>query len=424
VGISKKSHRANLTKRTRRTAPQAAAWLAAALAVACAAVPPDAPPLVPEEAQVAAATVVAVATVPPPPIVEPSPEDLWLAELTVEEKIGQLLMPRLPWGTTAVDERVRRLFEEVPVGGVILFADSAVSAQQVRALTEGLQALADRPLFVAADEEGGRVSRFGRLFRERVPPAFEIGSLGDPEEAYSAARLVGSQLAGLGINMNFAPVADIWSNPANAVIGNRAFGREAGPVADMVEAAVRGFAGEGIMSVIKHFPGHGDTAEDSHYMLAFHHHGRDRFDSAELVPFARGITAGADGVMIGHIATPAMPGATAFLDWMEPWVEAGTLPATFSDFWLGEVLRGEMGFEGLIITDALEMRALTDSFSCEQIALGAFLAGADILLMPTDTVRARDALLEGLRSGLFDEERLDESLRRIFRAKTALAERR
>jgi len=356
----------------------------------------------------------------PKPEAVPSAEDIWLAGLTVEEKIGQLIMPRLPPRATTVNGQVRELLEAIPVGGIVLFADNVQSVGQVRELTDGLMALSRVPLFIAADEEGGRVSRVGSLFDSPTPPAFSIGVGGDPEAAFSSARSIGLRLAMLGINMNFAPVADVWSNPANAVIGNRAFGREPSLVADMVEAATRGFAAAGVMSVVKHFPGHGDTDEDSHYRIAFHTHGRERFDRIEALPFIRGIRAGVNGVMVGHIATPAFGGSRPLLDWMAPWIDAGTLPATFSDFWLQQVLRGEMGFDGLIITDALEMRALTDSFSGEQIALGAFLAGADILLMPEDPVRAFNALLEGLNSGLFDSDRLDRSLRRIFRAKSLL----
>jgi len=352
--------------------------------------------------------------------VQDSQVDYWLAQLTIEEKIGQLLMLRLPWRATTANRGVRELLEAVPAGGIILFGDNVVSIPQVQALTEELQGLARLPLFIAADEEGGRVSRVGRLFVMPSPPAFSLGVQGDPAATYYAARIIGQRLTLLGLNMNLAPVADIWSNPRNSVIGNRAFGREPQVVGDMVEAATQGLAAEGVMSVVKHFPGHGDTYEDSHYWLAFFRHGRERFDQMEALPFVRGIRAGADGVMIGHIATPSFEGSRPLLDWMEPWIESGSLPATFSDFWLQDILRGEMGFDGLIITDALEMRALTNHFTCAQIALGAFLAGSDILLMPANPVAAFQALLDGFHAGVFDEQRLHQSLRRIFRTKAAI----
>jgi len=288
-----------------------------------------------------------------------------------------------------------------------------------------MQAASYHHLFIATDEEGGRVSRVGRLFADGdfpILPAYEIGRTGDPEMAYMTGRILGERLLSLGINMNFAPVADVWTNPANTVIGNRSFGNDPKLVGIMVDAAVRGLNSSGVLSTIKHFPGHGDTYEDSHYLLAFYNHDRQRFDQIEAPPFIRGIEAGTHGVMMGHIATPQLQNATAPLYWMEPWLESGTLPATFSDFWVQDVLRGEMGFDGLIITDALEMRALSDNFTPGQIALGVFMAGADILLMPTNVTATFDALIEAYHDGVFTEERLHESLRRIFWARQELGD--
>jgi beta-N-acetylhexosaminidase len=359
---------------------------------------------------------------PPPPPPPPEPEflfDDWVAGLSIEEKIGQLFMLRLPWQTLYVNEAVENLFEAIPMGGVILFADNIALVPQVQELTADLQELSRVPLLIATDEEGGRVSRAGRLFSSgAAPAAYSIGmSLYATSEAFEMGRYVGNELLNLGINMNFAPVADIWSNPANAVIGNRAFGRTADAVAPLVETTVMGLHEGGVMAVLKHFPGHSATYEDSHYQLAFHRHSLDRFRAEESLPFASGIAAGADGIMIAHISTPEIGGHTPLLYWMYPWIESGYLPATFSDFWLQEILRGEMGFNGLIITDALEMRALTDHFSCGQIALGAFLAGADILLMPHREAEAFHAMLQAFHDGVFTEERLLESLERIFMAK-------
>ena len=372
----------------------------------------------------------------PSPIVTPSPtieprenpcfrhsSEEWIAGLSLREKIGQLIMPRLPWQTTQLSPDLEEWLANYPVGGIILFADNVQSIEQVQALTSALHTAAPHPLFIAIDEEGGQVSRVGRLFDDTafpILPAFEIGLGGDPIAAFETGRIIGERLLILGINMNFAPVADVWTNPANTVIGNRSFGSEPELVGLMVEYAVQGLDAAGVLSVIKHFPGHGDTYEDSHYMLAVYPHDRERFEQIEAPPFIQGINAGTHGVMIGHIATPGLQNTTAPLPWMEQWLEAGTLPATFSDFWLQDVLRGEMGFEGLIITDALEMRALTDHFTAEQIAVGAFIAGADILLMPTDVTATFNALLAAYENGIFGEERLNESLRRIYFAHQGL----
>jgi len=330
--------------------------------------------------------------------------DYWLSQLTIEEKIGQLLMIRLPWKTKEINSKTLEMMKNIPVGGVALFRDNMETTKQIQTLTKDLQALARLPLFIAIDEEGGRVSRVGKFFGKPTPPAYDIGEQGDTAKASATARTIAQRLAKLGINMNFAPIADIWSNPDNTVIGNRAFGKKPGIVGDMVEATVRGFASEGVLSVTKHFPGHGDTKEDSHNQLAIYPHGRERFDQMEALPFRKASKAHTDGIMVGHIITPAFK-------------ESDSLPATFSAFWLQDVLREEIGFDGLIITDGLDMHAITDNFTCAQIVLGTFLAGADILLMPIDPSAAYQALLDGYRSGVFDEQRLNQSLRRILRAK-------
>jgi beta-N-acetylhexosaminidase len=376
-----------------------------------------------EQEYVAAATPSPTPTAAPTPTPSPSPElapptpytyeytpeepceiEYLLSQLTIEERIGQLFMLRLPWQTLHVNAAVENLFNAIPMGGVILFGDNVSSAEQVKALTAGLQGLSRVPLLISIDEEGGRVSRAGRLFSSgAAPAAYDIGRAQNAHaKAYETGRYIGYELYKLGVNMNFAPVADIWSNPANAVIGNRAFGRTADIVAPLVESTVKGLHTGGVMAVVKHFPGHGDTYEDSHFLLAVYHHDWERWLTTEALPFISGINAGADGVMIGHIATPAI---------------SCDLPATFSDFWLKEILRGEMGFDGLIITDALEMRALTDRFTCGQIATSAFMAGADILLMPSNPREAFDAMIQGYREGLVDEERLNQSVRRILLAK-------
>jgi len=330
--------------------------------------------------------------------IEPiDPLDEIISQMTIYEKIGQLFIPRLP-----DPQRARRLIEDYHVGGFILFSEHVSSTDQVQQLITGLQDAATIPLFIAVDEEGGRVSRVGRLFPERIGTAFSIGNTGDPQAAYDAYYTIGQRLIYLGFNMNFAPVADIWTNPANRVIGDRAFAAEPELTAIMTAYAVRGLQDAGILSVIKHFPGHGDTVEDSHYNMAFYHHDRERLDNVEAIPFRSGIEAGAAGVMVGHIATPLL----------HP--DYPSKPAVFSGCLMEDILRGEWGFEGLIVTDALDMRGLTNYYSYDEIVLNAFLGGADILLMPVNTEQAIAAMVAAYREGLFTEARLDESLRRIM----------
>jgi len=325
------------------------------------------------------------------------PIDEFISSMSIEEKIGQLFIARMPTMTQA-----ESLIQDYHIGGFILFSSDVSSIEQVQNLTSQLQEMSDIPLFIAVDEEGGRVSRVGRLFPERSGTAFSIGQTGNPQNAYDAYYGIGNKLRYLGFNMNFAPVTDVWSNPANTVIGDRSFGTEPELVAEMVAAAVNGLQSADILAVIKHFPGHGDTYEDSHYNRTFYHHDRARFDAIEAVPFRRGIEAGVEGVMMGHIITPQIL------------TETPDLPATFSSYFMEQILREEMGFDGLIITDALDMRALSRYYSQEEIVLNAFTNGADILLMPEDPSAAINAMVEAFENGYFTEERLHESLWRIL----------
>ena len=331
-----------------------------------------------------------------------------IAQMTLYEKVGQLFIARMP-----NLQQAHNLIENHHIGGFILFSSDASSTAQVQQLISDLQKASDIPLFIAVDEEGGRVSRVGRLFPSRPGSAFSIGQTGDPANAYQAYYTIGQQLSYLGFNMNFAPVADIWTNPENTVIGDRAFGTDPLLVADMVEAAIYGLQSAGILAVIKHFPGHGDTFEDSHYNMAFYHHNRQRFDQIESIPFRRGIEAGTDGIMLGHIAAPDL-------------IPEEVPIATFSNYMIEEVLRQSWGFNnGLIITDALDMRGLTHYFSHEEIVINAFLAGSDILLMPTDPALAMETLINAYRNGDIDpalfHRRLNESLTRILEIKNGLA---
>ena len=346
-----------------------------------------------------------------------------IEEMTLEEKLGQLLICRIPDGATTVDIFICQseigstihLISEYNVGGLVIFSENVESIEQMKAFTADLQANSKIPLFISIDEEGGRVSRIGKLYNHRIGSAGRVALV--EGAAYNYGYDISLRLKELGINMNFAPVADIWSNKANTVIGDRAFGSEPSDVAYQVRHAVRGFQTNDIISVLKHFPGHGDTTEDSHIQLATYTGTKERFDSFESIPFKSGISAGGAGVMIGHIATPNIKGRPPSLDWLSVWHENGNLPATFSEYWIQDVLRGELGFEGLVITDALEMGALANNFTEEQIAVAAFVAGADILLIPQNPAVTLNALKKAYNEGIITEERLSESLRIILKTK-------
>jgi beta-N-acetylhexosaminidase len=327
----------------------------------------------------------------------PTPPDK-SGELSLEEKVGQLFNVRL-------NEEDLDVVSRLHLGGVTLFAENVQSSSQVRKLTESLQSRAQIPLLISIDEEGGRVSRLNKLGGGYVS-AYSIGKGKDPQKAYDQSKRAGKELKSLGFNMDFAPVADIWSNPANSVIGDRAYGTTPEEVSPMVQAAVKGFADAGILSVIKHFPGHGDTAEDSHLERAVFKHDLERLESFELLPFKAGIEAGTDGVMVGHIAMPEITGSYA--------------PADFLPEAMNGILREKLGFKGLIITDALDMGGITEEFGSAEAALRAFEAGADILLLPSNPDAAYKAVLEACKSKESMRKRLDESVERILAAKRKL----
>lgn len=335
--------------------------------------------------------------------------------MTLEEKVGQLCC--FGWhARTALDDQARVCVEELHAGAMIVMGrnlhDTAqrplptIDALAVRTTLDSLQALAQIPLLLPTDQEGGRVARFGTAPFTQVPAA---GTLSAPQAAYAAAYQMGRELHTVGVNANFAPVADINSNPDNPVIGDRSFGSTPEVVVPMVEAQVKGYAAAGILSCLKHFPGHGDTATDSHYALPTLAHSLETMRVRELAPFVAGIAAGAPCVMTAHILFPAL----------DP-----TLPATLSPATLTGLLREQLGFKGLIVTDCLEMKAVADHWGTAQAALLAVQAGADMVLVCHTLERQRETyatLLAAARSGALPEARLEEAVARVLAAKQALS---
>jgi beta-N-acetylhexosaminidase len=343
-----------------------------------------------------------------------------VSDLTLEEKIGQMLC--LGWGgpdsLLNVNEQAQGCVRDLKAGGMILMGRNVqpqvkplpdIDAAGVRAMLDELQSFASIPLFVSSDQEGGRVARFGSTPFTRMPSAKTIGDRGDTELAYAAAKATGVELAAVGVNWNFAPDADVNSNPDNPVIGNRSFGDNAALVAEMVAAQVKGYLDGGVLPCAKHFPGHGDTAQDSHYALPSLPHDRATMDARELVPFRAAIEAGIPSIMTAHILFPA--------------VDASGLPATMSKAILTDLLRNELGFDGLIVTDCMEMKAVSDHWGTPRGAVLAAIAGADVLLVCHTWERqkaTRDALLEAAHSGELPQSRIDDAVTRILAAKRRL----
>ena len=358
--------------------------------------------------------------VPPAPVDEGAVAvERLVMSMSLEEKAGQLLMTG--FRGTELTEDLLAFIDRCRPGGVVLFGGNIRDAAQAAALVADIQEAVAAATggaaraFVAVDQEGGVVARL--LERHGVtvfPGNMALGAVSPPERAedlaYRSALITGSELRVLGVNMNLAPVLDVNNNPLNPVIGVRSFGEDPALVARLGAAAVRGYRDAGIAAVGKHFPGHGDTALDSHFDLPTVPHDRPRLDRVELVPFRAAIEAGVDAVMTAHVTFPALDPTPG-------------LPATLSAKALTGLLREEMGFAGLILTDAIEMKAVAERYETAEIVERALGAGADIILVGADperAVEAYEAILAALREGRLTPERLDESLRRILRLKWRL----
>ena len=330
-----------------------------------------------------------------------------LDSLTPEQKVGQLFIvcPELLYGTEgAVTEMTDNLADSLsryPVGGIILFSDNIVSPEQLLTLNRSLSTISRIPLFLSVDEEGGAVARLAQNPAFQLPTyknAAAVGASGNPQDAWAMGSTIGQYLAEYGFNLDFAPVADVNTNPRNPVIGSRSFSSDAVTAAAMAAAFTGGLNQQGIIGTYKHFPGHGDTAEDSHSGLAVNHKTREELENCEWIPFRE---AGmADLVMVGHIALPQVTGDMT--------------PATLSHQIVSELLKGQLGFTGLVVTDSMQMGAITGSFPSGDAAVAALTAGCDLILMPEDLPQAFDAVLTALETGKLTWQWLDETVYRIL----------
>lgn len=348
---------------------------------------------------------------------EPDPVEELMGSMTLEQKVGQLFMvtPEQLTGVevaTIAGSMTREALSKIPVGGLIYFAKNLSSAEQVVNLLEGTVELARDtgagiPPLLGIDEEGGplvaRVANSGLFDVERFPNMAEIGATGDPAEAAEVGRVIGTYLHEIGFNLDFAPDADVLTNPNNTAIGQRSFGSDPELVAEMVAAEVEAMLETGTLPCVKHFPGHGDTAGDSHTGAVTAERSREEIEGCEFAPFRAAIEAGCPFVMVGHIQTPNFA--------------ADGLPASLSSVMMTDVLRGDLGFEGVIISDSFAMGAITEYYWADDAAFRFFEAGGDLLLMSADLELAYQAILDAISVGSLTEERIDESVRRILTAK-------
>ena len=342
--------------------------------------------------------------------------DETLSAMTLREKAGQLVMPWVSAEYTAVDspefDRLLEWVEAHGVGGLVL---SVGLPHSYAAKLNELQRRARVPLLVASDMENGPGMRMSGIYSlphllpqgggTAFPPVMALGAADSEELAYELGRVLGREARAVGVHITFGPVLDVNSNPSNPIINTRSFGEDPERVSRLGVAYIRGARSEGLMTTAKHFPGHGDTSEDSHIELPVITADRARMDTLELPPFRAAINAGVDAVMTAHIAVRGVEGAEA-------------PPATLSPYFMTRVLREELGFDGLLFTDAMTMGGVADQFGGgTEVLVRALEAGADVLLMPRDVAEAVSAVTAAVEAGRLEESRIDASVRRILEAK-------
>lgn len=331
-----------------------------------------------------------------------------IAEMPLEDKVAGLFIitPEALTDTDVViraGETTKEKLGQHAVGGLIYFSQNIKNADQLTEMLSNTRSWSKYSIFLAVDEEGGQVSRVAESgLAENVGSMADIGAAGDAAKAQEAGAAVGSYLSGFGFNLNFAPVADVAAE-GNTIIGDRSFGSDTNMTASMVSSMVQGMQGAGVSACLKHFPGLGDTVEDTHEGMAATDKTLEDFMAVDFPVYQAGINAGADFIMVGHLSAPNVTGDNT--------------PASLSGKMITEILRGQLGFQGIVITDAMNMSAITEYYTADQAAVMALQAGADMILMPEDFETAYNGVLEAVQNGTLTEERIDESLKRIFRVK-------
>ncbi len=316
----------------------------------------------------------------------------------------QLVSGVIHGAQTEPNSALAKAAEKYPVAGFILFARNIKNPAQTRTFTKSLSSLTPIPAILAIDEEGGRVARLARnenFFLPKFKSMGAVGKSGNIENARGAGQIIGSYLSTFGFTVDFAPDVDVNTNPENIVIGDRAFGENPQLVADMAGAFLNGLHSTGVKGCIKHFPGHGDTKGDTHAEYVAVTKNWEELKTCELIPFKQnfGLT---DCIMIAHVTCTALD---------------SVYPASLSRKLITDKLRGEMGYKGLILSDALDMGAIEKNYGSGEASVLAFEAGNDIILMPKDFHAGYEAVLEAVRSGRISEERLNESVIRILQLK-------
>ena len=351
------------------------------------------------------------------PAVDPLDEQAsqLVSGMSLEDKVAQMFVitPEALTGyasVTAAGDTTKAAYESRPVGGLIYMADNLLSTEQTTEMLTNMQNIAMErtglPVFLSVDEEGGTVARVAKNDAFGVTDVgnmSDIGATGDAQNAYNAGVTIGTYLKQLGFNVDYAPVADVLTNPDNTVIGTRSFGSDASVAADMVTKELEGLSSQGVFGVVKHFPGHGGVSGDSHDGAVTLDKSLEELMQTEFVPFQKAVENGVSFVMVGHISVPQVVGDNT--------------PASLSQMMVSNVLREQLGYQGIVITDAMNMGAITGSYTADQAAVMAVNAGVDMILMPQDYETAYNGLLQAVQDGTITEDRINESVTRIVKVK-------
>ena len=341
--------------------------------------------------------------------------DDMISKMTLEEKVAQLFFvtPEALTGmsqVTRAGEQSKNSFERYPVGGILYFSQNFESPEQTKQMLKNMQEIAIEKskfkVFLAIDEEGGSVSRLQKKENFNIPKTPTMKEMGEDNDADKVRRVgleIGTYLSEYGFNLNFAPDADVLTEPQNTVIGDRSFGKDPYMVSNMAREYIKGLEQAGVFGCYKHFPGHGGTLEDSHNDFAYSYKTLEELKKEELVPFLDAVDEDVPFIMVSHISLPNVTGDNT--------------PASLSKKIMNDFLREELKYKGIIITDALDMGAINNHYSINEAVKMSFNAGADMLLITTDFKGAYASFVEAVKSGEISQERLDESLKRILALK-------
>ena len=319
-----------------------------------------------------------------------------MSKMTIEEKIAQMLV--VYYSKDEVDSTLKNVFTTNTPGGFILMKDNITTYEKTKKFVDNLKNLSDVPLIISIDQEGGNVQRLKAITDKdatNIPYMYNVGLKNDTKLTYKIGKVIAEELRTIGVNVDYAPVLDIYSNPNNTVIGKRSFGKTKELVSNHSIELAKGLMDNKVVPTYKHFPGHGDTAVDSHVGLPIINKTYDELKKEELVPFINAINNDAKIIMVGHLALPKITGDNT--------------PATLSKKIVTDILKNDLGYKGLVITDGLNMGALTKNYTDEQIYVGAINAGCDLLLMPNGSKKAIEIIKNNI-----DEKRIDESVRKIL----------